>query len=63
VISFRAHARQRELLGVAPLIDGRDLLNPAAALRMLQMQNRLGRPVEMISNEGYLLIDGFERVA
>jgi hypothetical protein len=40
-------------------IDGRDLLYPAVALEVIQFEHELRRPVKMISNVGYLLVEGF----
>jgi hypothetical protein len=48
---------------VHALIDGRDLFHPTTPLRMFQVQNRLGRPMEVIGDKGYLLIQRLERVA
>jgi hypothetical protein len=45
------------------LIDRRYLLDPAPALRMFQVEDRIGRPVKVISDEGYLLVERSEGVA
>jgi hypothetical protein len=41
----------------------RDLFHPAAALGVLQVQDVGARPVEMIGDIGYLLVQAVERVA
>jgi hypothetical protein len=41
---------------VEALINLGDFCNPALALRMVQRQNLFVRPVKMIGNVGYLLI-------
>jgi hypothetical protein len=38
-------------------IDGRDLLYPAMALEMVHFKHELRRPVEVIGNVGYLLVE------
>src|SRR4030095_15437449 len=51
------------LLAIHALVDGRDLLHPTAPLGVLQIQNRLRRPVEVIGDKGYLLVERLEGVA
>jgi hypothetical protein len=48
---------------VDALIDARDLADPPSPLRVLQIQNRFGRPVKVICDEGYLLVQRAEGVA
>jgi hypothetical protein len=38
-------------------IDGRDLLYPAVALEMVHFEHELRRPVKVIGNVGYLLVE------
>jgi hypothetical protein len=51
------------LLTVHALIDCRNLLDPHAALRVLEVEYLFGRPVEVISYKGYLLVQRLEGVA
>jgi hypothetical protein len=51
------------LLTIQALINRRNFLYPTTALGMFQVQDGLWRPVEVISNEGYLLVEHFEGVA
>jgi hypothetical protein len=44
-------------LFIETLVDLRDLRNPALALGMFQRQNLFVRPVKVISNIRYLLIE------
>jgi hypothetical protein len=44
-------------------MDGRDLINPAPTVGVLQVEDRLGRPVKVIGDEGYLLVQRLEGVA
>jgi hypothetical protein len=44
-------------------INAGDLFNPTPAVRMLQIHDGLGRPVKVIGNEGYLLVQRFEGIA
>lgn len=48
---------------VEPAIDLRNFLDPALPLTMFQVEHFAGRPVKMIGNVGYLLIDLIEGVA
>jgi hypothetical protein len=48
---------------VHALIDCRNLFNPTPSVGVLEIQNRLRRPVKMISHKGYLLVQRFEGVA
>src|SRR5207244_1689475 len=48
---------------ISAFVNGRDFLDPAAALRVLQVHDCLDGPVEVIGYEGYLLIQRLERVA
>jgi hypothetical protein len=50
-------------LAVEALIDPRDLGHPTPALAMVELQNLFERPVEMKSQEGYLLVQRAEGVA
>ena len=45
------------------LMNRRDLLDPAPALGVLQVEDFLAGPVEVISDEGYLLLQRLEGVA
>ena len=45
------------------LVDGRDLPAPAPALAMFHPQDFLSRPVEVIRDVGYLLVDLLQGVA
>jgi hypothetical protein len=45
------------------LVDGRDLADPSLAVGVFESQDRLGRPVEVIGHEGYLLVQRLEGVA
>ncbi len=44
-------------------IDLADLVDPLAPFRVLQAEHRLVRPVEVVSDEGYLLAEAIEGVA
>lgn len=44
-------------LVVEALVDFRDLLDPALALKVVQFENLCVRPVKVISNIRYLLIE------
>jgi hypothetical protein len=50
-------------LAVQALVDPRDLRHPPAALAMVEVEHRRERPVEMKSDEGYLLVQRGEGVA
>jgi hypothetical protein len=45
------------------LVYARDLLHPAAPVGMLQVQNSLKRPVKVIGDKSYLLVQRLEGVA
>jgi len=45
------------------LINGRNLFHPSTPVGMFEIQNDVGRPVEVISDEGYLLVQRLEGVA
>jgi hypothetical protein len=45
------------------LVDGCHLFHPAAPFRVLHRKHRLSRPVEVVGEIGYLLVDSFEGVA
>ena len=45
------------------LIDRGDFIDPATALRMIEIQHRFRLPVEVIGDEGYLLVQLLEGVA
>jgi hypothetical protein len=49
--------------GVDPFIDGRNLLYPAPSFAVLEIQHVAMRPVEVIREKGYLLIQRVEGVA
>jgi hypothetical protein len=44
-------------------IDIRNLFHPELPLRMFQLQNFLERPVKVVGNVGYLLVELIEGVA
>ena len=44
-------------------VDLADLLHPAAAIRVLQAQDVLEGPVEMVGDIGYLLVEALQGVA
>jgi len=50
-------------LAVLPFVDGRDLLDPSQPVGVLEIDDRLLRPVKVISDEGYLLIQRLQGVA
>ena len=64
-ILARAACSLRSLcsLAIEALIDRRDLLHPTAPLGMLQGHDLIVRPVEVIGDEGYLLVERLEGVA
>ena len=55
----------RELLSllIHALIDRGNFREPLATLPMIQVENRLGRPVKVVRDKGYLLVKRFEGVA
>jgi len=55
--------RSRRAPFVAPLVDGRDLGDPAPPVGMLHLEHGIGRPMKVISDEGYLLVKPLEGVA
>jgi len=44
-------------------VDGRDLLYPTPPVGVLKVHHRIKRPVKVIGNEGYLLVQRFEGIA
>jgi hypothetical protein len=44
-------------------VDGRNLLDPTPPLGVLQVEERVRRPVEVVGDEGYLLVELLEGVA
>ena len=48
---------------VQPAIDLGDLPHPAAALAVFQVQDIVRRPVKMVGDVGYLLVQAIEGVA
>ena len=48
---------------VKPAIDPRNFLDPALPLAVLKVEHLVGRPVKVIGDVGYLLIDLIEGVA
>jgi hypothetical protein len=48
---------------VHALIDDRDLFHPATPLAVFQIEDRIGWPVEVIGDEGYLLVQRLEGIA
>jgi hypothetical protein len=51
------------LLFVHALIDDRDLFHPVTPLAVFQIEKRFGRPMEVIGDEGYLLVQRLEGIA
>lgn len=45
------------------LVDRRDPLDPERPLAVLQRQHFITRPVEVVGDVGYLLVEPLERVA
>jgi hypothetical protein len=50
-------------LAVHALVYGRDFLHPSAAVSVLKVEDRIRRPVKVIGDKGYLLVQRFEGVA
>jgi hypothetical protein len=50
-------------IGVQPAIDLGDLLDPLPALPVFQMQDVVQRPVKVIRDVGYLLVQAIKGVA
>lgn len=50
-------------LAVLPFVDGRDLLDPPQPVGVLEIDDRLVRPMKVISHEGYLLVQRLQGVA
>jgi hypothetical protein len=50
-------------LRISPLIDGRDFPYPLCPAGMIQIHDRFGRPMKVISHEGYLLVQHPQGVA
>ena len=48
---------------VQPAVDPGNLFHPAQALRVLEAQDLVVRPVKVIGDVGYLLVQAVERVA
>ncbi len=48
---------------ITALIDPGDLAHPAQTLLVFQIENRLHRPMEVVRDEGYLLVQRPEGVA
>src|SRR5262245_34468954 len=61
--SFRHEHRLDTSVAVQASIDRRDLLDPSPPLRVLEIEHLRQRPVEVKSDEGYLLIESREGVA
>lgn len=58
------HARELMLASlVQAAVDLGNLLHPSPPLWMFQLQDIIQRPVKVIRNVGYLLMQAFERVA
>jgi hypothetical protein len=45
------------------MVDPRYLFNPTTSLRMFQVHQLFFRPMKMVGNEGYLLVQPGEGVA
>ena len=50
-------------LVVDPLVQARDLGDPAMAVGVLQIEDAIRRPVEVVGDERYLLVEPLEGVA
>jgi hypothetical protein len=50
-------------LAVPALVDGRDLFDPSQPVCVLEIDDGLVRPVKVISDEGYLLVQRLQGVA
>ena len=64
--AWRPCARTRAvspLVAVRALVDGGDLMHPAPPVGVLDAHDRLGRPVEVIGDEGHLLDHAIDGVA
>jgi len=61
--TLRPHAACRLLRLADPPIDGRNLVDPTPAISVLEIEDRVRRPVEVIGNEGYLLEERVKGVA
>jgi hypothetical protein len=48
---------------ISALIDAGNFLDPAAAVSVVQRQDAFSGPVEVVSDEGYLLIQQLKGVA
>jgi hypothetical protein len=48
---------------VHPAVDPGDLRHPATSILVLEVQDIPGRPMEVVGQEGYLLIELIEGVA
>jgi hypothetical protein len=44
-------------------IDSRDLFDPTPAVGVFQIHHGLGRPMKVIGDEGYLLVQRLEGIA
>jgi len=51
------------LASAQPGVDLGNLLDPAPAVAMLQIHDLVERPMEMIGDVGYLLVEAFQGVA
>jgi hypothetical protein len=51
------------LIRVLARVHRRYFFDPAPAISVLEVQNSLGRPVKMVSDKGYLLVQQLEGVA
>jgi hypothetical protein len=56
-----AHGLSRSFIQ-AP-VDGRDFLDPTPPLGVFQVENRRVRPVKVIRDKGYLLVQRLEGIA
>ena len=45
------------------VIDGRNLLDPAPPVRVLEREHRIRRPVKVVRDEGYLPVDLVQGIA
>ena len=48
---------------IEPAVDLGNLTHPPFPVTMLHVENRIGRPVEMVCNVGYLLVQAIQGVA
>ena len=60
-MGMRVDVRLR--LGAQAAVDGADVLDPAPTISVLQLQDLAKGPMEVVGEEGYLLVEPLEGVA